>query len=75
MRSRRWKVMSLLLAVGSLVPITVTCQPAWGVVESWYPAEVWVEDYYYEDVCCDGGYYVDEYYYDDGGGFWFDYWD
>lgn len=65
------------LSMGALVPVVVTCDPAWyggvRVLDTWLPPvvveEFWYSDYYYYDE-----YYYEDYYYDDwGGDFYFDY--
>lgn len=52
--SRRWKLLPLLL-VGACLPVTLTCDPAAGVLHvggDWVDDVVVVDDGYYYDDCC-----------------------
>lgn len=66
---RRWSLLAMLVA-GAWLPVTLTCNPAGGVL---HVTGDWVEDvvvfddgYYYDDDCC--GYWWDDW----GDGFDFE---
>jgi hypothetical protein len=65
---RRWTLLAMLIA-GAWLPVTLTCDPAGGVLHvagDWVNEVVVVDDGYYDDGCC--GYWDDW-----GGGFDFDF--